>query len=864
LPLVKELQGRWESPQAFLGNSKWDDIDALVLPIGALLVPVPPKEKQASKIRIAIYARFSTDRQKQSSIVRQVENVSAYYVRIGGTAHVLFKDVGKSAALAVTRHGLQALLEACRKGLFDAVIIENFDRWCREVYDAMEIGEKLEKWKVALHCATLRRALSKDDQIEQARRAENDSRRRTSLTTQGLDQLVDAGGLPWGATFGYRETKIPGFPEIDPVQRLAVVRTFELGLTHSEKETAETLEREKFLNPSGNTRWNASTVRTILSNILYTGRIHYRRTKQTQDRATGTKEYSSRPSSEWVKGTNPDLRIVSDDVFKAVYEARLSRRRRHPSESPKSSEERTNGRVSLFGSPVCDCSAVEGQRFLLTQDHTNLRHSCSLEKLRGGCRSEVASSLKFDFVESAVLKEVCAFLAPKLDQATFKDGIRKRIAEEAANIENRRKALQSEIDETDRKAERLLDQDLLANHSSERIERRHDEIEHRLTELRQDLASLPKFNPEEIDFEGRAAGVKDALGFLATRIPFVPSTENDHTACRLFRRLVKRIVIQRCGRPLGSIGLLIDIQFEALFLDDDALAAGSFPVETLKAEIFALHSYARNEASRDYMNKLASSGQFALTDAQWKLIGPILPPTMDTYHLGPRAVTTRAVADALIFKMRNGMPIFMPPDHFGDRRLVANACLRLIYAGGVEKIVQVLGAADPAWLEGLDIDSVARFQRSVEISKVPRVAIRPIETAGRCAREGTFRLTDRQWKMLEPAVDPRVQQPTGKAARPISARTILDGILIKLRTKCAWHKMPAEFGFLRITALSVAYTGTWDRVVAILQKEFPEVLEGLNTRNMDSLPRSAFLNSPPKASAKRTVATVNSGLLRRR
>jgi DNA invertase Pin-like site-specific DNA recombinase/transposase len=844
VPLAKELDSKWITPVASPGFGDWDDVDLMILPQDAQLVPVAPKDKTASQRRIIIYARFSTDQQKQSSIERQVKNCCAYYSEMGGTCHVLFADIGESAAFATTRPQLQAALDACSKGLVDDVIIENFDRWSREVYDAMEIGEKLQKWGVLLHCATLKRPLSKNDQIDEARRAENDRHRRTTLTTQGLDQLVEAGGLPWGACFGYMETSIPGFPEIDPEQSQAVRRAFELGKTHTSVQTAKKLEEEKFLNPSGNTNWNGSTVYNIWNTILYTGRIHYRRTKQSRDRATGAHEQSRRPVHQWKKGRNEAFRIISDEDFKAVHAAMLRRRRRPVATDETKPRERPIGRVSLFGSPVCDCPGVNDQRFILAEDHENIRHACSLERQRGGCQSEDAASLKFDFIESAVLKEVNAAIGPKLDEGEFREGLRKKIVEEAAGIENRRKALRDEIAETDRMAERLMDQDLAAKYSSDRVDRKHAELDERIRRLRQDLESLPKLNPEEIDFEGRAAGIKDALGFLETRIPFVPSTENDHDLVRIFGRLVKRIVIQRCGRPLGSIGLLIEVQFAALFLDDAALAAGTFPVETLQTEIFALHSFARNEGSREYMNKLAASGQYALTDAQWKLVGPMLPATMDTYHLGPRPVTTRAVADALIFKMRTGLPISMPPAHFGDRRLIFNACLRLIYAGGVETMVEILGSADPAWLEGLDVGSVGNLQRSVVSSIVPRVAIKPTETAARCAREGTFRLTDRQWERLKAVIDPRVSKPTGKIARSVSARIILDGILIKLRTKCAWRKMPEEFGpsgHFWLAAASVAYTGTWDRVVSILKREFPEVLDGLDMKHMDSFKRSAFL-----------------------
>lgn len=80
-------------------------------------------------------------------------------------------------------------------------------------------------------------------------------------------------------------------------------------------------------------------------------------------------------------------------------------------------------------------------------------------------------------------------------------------------------------------------------------------------------------------------------------------------------------------------------------------------------------------------------------------------------------------------------------------------------------------------------------------------------------------ITDQQWTRLEPLLPP--QRPaTGRPSR--GHRLILDGILYRLRTGCAWRDLPDDFGpwptvYSRLRRWE--RDGVWTRILQTLQRD---------------------------------------------
>jgi DNA invertase Pin-like site-specific DNA recombinase/transposase len=784
-------------------------------------------------MRLAVYARYSTDAQKESSIHRQVKHCTAYYTMLGVRHHTLFADEGESGSTSVQRKKLQKLLEACDEGKFDAIVVEDFDRWSRDLYDSVDIARRLDIAGVQLHCAAVRRYLSLDDVVKLAMAAQHDKERRKNLCMDGLDQMViDNHGMPWGRCFGYAESGVPGHPDLDPEQSKAVRRAFELGLKFSAIDTARKLGEEGHFSPKGTLLWSAGMVSAIWSCTTYAGLVRYRKKRHTRDAKTGKVVSRIRPAHEMKQAYNDKFEIVSRETFMAVQNAKRGRTRGEGTAGCT----KKKGPVMLFGAATCDCRGAVDQKFY----SANSRYHCSLDRERGSCLSKTTKGFPIEIVDRAILAVLRGSLAPRMSDIKFKKEFESGLLEKALELDAKRQPIELQLEKANAYANQLLDSQFVRGSSEERVIARRMRAEDKVTELMSDLASIPKLDHLAVDYDGNTARLRDAFALLEDRIPFLPSSNNDEKLIELLATLVKDVRLLREDRPTGVIAIEIDIRWAALFVGRKQAEACAFPVETLRTEVVLNYLYSVNEGSREHWEKVAASGVYALTSAQWQLVKLHLPDTTRTDHGGKSALTTRQVADAVIFKMRTGTGIISPPAFFGERKALVNAMHRFIYAGGVETLVDVVGGADPKWLVGLDVESLAGKLRAANSTKFSRVSVMPEQTAARCAIAKTFHLTDKQWDRVKGVVDPGIEAPRNRERRSVSARRFLDGILVKLRTGCAWDKMPPAYGAtgeLKLAAMSFAYLGSWDRVVDILRKDFPVVLDGLQIEKMDNMPK---------------------------
>ena len=81
----------------------------------------------AGELRAAIYARFSTDMQRDASIEDQIRSCREYAARQGLNVVETYSDRAVSGA-SLMRSGIQKLLRDGRSGGFDIVISEGLDR----------------------------------------------------------------------------------------------------------------------------------------------------------------------------------------------------------------------------------------------------------------------------------------------------------------------------------------------------------------------------------------------------------------------------------------------------------------------------------------------------------------------------------------------------------------------------------------------------------------------------------------------------------------------------------------------------------------------------------------------------------------
>src|SRR5262245_25875763 len=94
-------------------------------------------------MRVALYARYSSDQQRPTSIADQLRVCRERAVRDGWMVVGEFDDPGVSGYSLLLRPGLQALMRGAHAGDFDIVLAESLDRFSRDQQDTAAVFKKL-------------------------------------------------------------------------------------------------------------------------------------------------------------------------------------------------------------------------------------------------------------------------------------------------------------------------------------------------------------------------------------------------------------------------------------------------------------------------------------------------------------------------------------------------------------------------------------------------------------------------------------------------------------------------------------------------------------------------------------------------
>ena len=187
-------------------------------------------------MRAAIYARYSTDKQSESSIDDQLRECRKLAERNEFSVVAEFSDKALSGGTA-NRPDYQSLLVAARAGQFDVIIAEDTSRLWRNL--AEQAPRLAELQDLGIHVVTY----DLDSRQESAgilgaingAISEHYRREIGRRTRRGLEGLARAKKPTGGRPYGYiAATDSPsGEREIDPEQALVVVRIFQmLSLLH--------------------------------------------------------------------------------------------------------------------------------------------------------------------------------------------------------------------------------------------------------------------------------------------------------------------------------------------------------------------------------------------------------------------------------------------------------------------------------------------------------------------------------------------------------------------------------------------------------------------------------------------------------
>src|SRR6267142_5421206 len=281
-------------------------------------------------MKVAIYARYSSDNQRDASIDDQLRICREVALRQRWAIVREFTDHAISGA-TLLRSGFQALMRDALNHRVDVVLAESLDRFSRDQEDTAGLFKRLtfagvnivtlaEGDITHLHIGfkgTMNALFLKD---------------LAEKTHRGLRGRIEDGKSAGGLCYGYRVVKAlnggtvtTGEREIEPAGATVVERIFrEFVAGVSPKQTAKNLNRAGVPGPFGGP-WSPSTIygnakrgTGILNNELYVGRLVWNRLRYVKNPDTGKRVSRLNPTSEWMSRDVPQLRIVPDDIWTAA------------------------------------------------------------------------------------------------------------------------------------------------------------------------------------------------------------------------------------------------------------------------------------------------------------------------------------------------------------------------------------------------------------------------------------------------------------------------------------------------------------------------------------------------------------------
>jgi site-specific DNA recombinase len=283
--------------------------------------------------RAIIYARYSTDKQRESSIADQARVCRARATSLGAAILTLHADDGVSGSTPVAlRPGGKALLADAMAGRFDILFIESLDRLSRDLVEQETIVRRLEHRGLRIvgvsdgydtNSGASRkltrgmRGLVNEIYLDDLR----------AKTHRGLSGQVGRGYHAGGLSYGYRSiTGEHGHSlEIDPEAACWVRWIFEhYSSGWSCQRVAAELNRQGVRSPRGGT-WAVSAIygsprkgSGILNNELYRGRYVWNRSQWLKDPDTGKRQRLVRPPAEWQTIERAELRVVDEALWGAA------------------------------------------------------------------------------------------------------------------------------------------------------------------------------------------------------------------------------------------------------------------------------------------------------------------------------------------------------------------------------------------------------------------------------------------------------------------------------------------------------------------------------------------------------------------
>jgi len=411
------------------------------------------------KIRVAAYCRVSTKSDDQlNSYEAQVDWYTKYIASKPEWEPVgIFADPGLTGTHMRRRKKFNEMIQYALDGNIDLIIVKSVSRFARNTVDSLSTVRALRERgvKIFFEKENIDSLDSKCDMILSihASLAEDESRSISTNIRWRKQKQVEAGEVSFnmGLLYGYRQEKADKEtgakkPVTIYEPEAEVIRNLYFGflIGRSYQDLVDDLEGRKITTPKGKTKWQKSTIQSILQNEKYMGDVILQKTYARDFLSERRVKNTGQAPQKYVDNNHPA--IIDRTTWRAV-QAETERRN-----SLRTTEETGKGRYSwryaFSGALYCaDCGAGYRRHNYVYGNRTEVVWTCK-EHIRG---KEICAALpiKEKYLEAVFVRALNGLITNRDEIIqTVGDAVLDAAQEagESGNADDEIRALDAEIE----------------------------------------------------------------------------------------------------------------------------------------------------------------------------------------------------------------------------------------------------------------------------------------------------------------------------------------------------------------------------------------------------------------------------------
>lgn len=499
------------------------------------------KQADGGLVTAALYARFSSDNQRNESIDAQVRAIKEFAKANGIIIVEQYIDRAKSATTD-DRPEFQRMIQESGKGKFQLLVVHKLDRFARNRNDSIAYRMKLQRNKVAL--LSVLEPFDEDRPetilLQSVIEGMNEfySRNLAREVRKGLKENAlhckHTGGSP---PLGYDVDKTTRLLVINEREAAAIRLIFKLVLEGNGYSSIITrLQREGYKTKAGKS-FGKNSLYEILHNPKYKGVYVY-------NRASSADPYTKKRNSH-LENLPEDMivihggvpAIVSEEDFDKVQEILEKRKLRYRGIKKNQEQYLLTGKIFCG---VCGCSYVGNRKKSSGNRAPNISYRCNKQSRRTNiaCKNREVNR---DYIETFVVNQIERSIFNKHMAGIIIQKFEDYMKEKNKEMSDTLRRLETQIKEIDAKLENLSD--ILADG----VEKRQRTII---------LSKMEKLEDEKIGLQGYVAQEQAALELD------IPNKE-ELRRCFLQAQSLFR------DRSLEEMQQLIDLYVEKVIVHED-------------------------------------------------------------------------------------------------------------------------------------------------------------------------------------------------------------------------------------------------------------------------------------------------------